>query len=358
MDCKIIKDLIPLSEEGLCSEESAAMIEEHIKDCKNCRMLYEKIPVDKKSAPVPDEQETFKKVNRKMKKLTWKSGICGLLLLAILGVLGYLTFGQITKMDGLHSFETIIQSLEVRKMAKYIADKDFDSLVKEQGHSFDEYIFLMYNGFFDEVEEIDKKILKETYEKDYGNTKVKNISVKSCYVQVSTEETYMIPNAVTYEYEDGRTLEVIFIKESDGLYKLYLPSYESADINSEFKAALGYFSYHTNYLTFDKSAENYYEEDYFNKEYYDEYIESRKNFNEAGFETDNIIQGERRFDKEKNMLYYDITIEASDDKGSAILTTRLYYDYLGFIPPERDTINVYTDNCTPELEEALYNFFG
>ena len=81
MDCKIIKDLIPLSEEGLCSEESKAMIEEHIKECENCRMLCEKMPVDSKSAPVPDEKETFKKVNRKMKKLTWKSGICGVLLL-------------------------------------------------------------------------------------------------------------------------------------------------------------------------------------------------------------------------------------------------------------------------------------
>lgn len=357
MDCKIIKDLIPLSEEGLCSEESKAMIEEHIKDCESCRMLYEKMPVDSKSAPVPDEKETFKKVNRKMKKLTWKSGICGVLLLAILGGLGYLTFGQITKMDGLHSFETIIQSLEVRKMAKYIADKDFDSLVHEQGHSIDEYIFI-YTGILDEVKEIDIKILKETYEKDYGNTKVKNISVKSRYLQVTTEDTYTIPNLVTYEYEDGRTLEVIFMKESDGLYKLRVPAYQLEDINSEFVAALGYFSYHTNYLKFDKSAENYYEEDYFNKEYYDEYIESRKNFNEAGFETNNIVQGERKFDKEKNMLYYDITIEASDDKGSAILTTRLYYDYLGFIPPEKDTMNVYTDNCTPELEEALYNFFG
>ena len=285
MNCNVIKDLIPLSEEGLCSEESAAMINEHIKDCESCRMLYEKIPMDKESAPVPDEKETFKKVNRKMKKLTWKFWICGVILLAILGGLGYLTFGQITKMDGLHSFETIIQSLEVRKMAKYIADEDFDSLVWEQGHSIDEYIFVMYTGILDEIKEIDKKVLKETYEKDYGNTKVKNISVKSRYLQVTTEDTYTIPNLVTYEYEDGRTLEVIFMKESDGLYKLRVPAYQLEDINSEFVAALGYFSYHTNYLKYDTTVKSCYEEDYFNKEYYDSYIESRKKFYEAGFET-------------------------------------------------------------------------
>lgn len=355
MDCKIIKDLIPLSEEGLCSEESTAMIEEHIKNCENCRMLCEKMPVDSKSAPVPDEKETFKKVNRKMKKLTWKSAVLGVLLAAILGVLGYLTFGQITKMDGLHSFETIIQSLEVRKMAKYIANKDFDSLVREQGHSFEEYIFVS-PSIIDEIKATDKKILKETYEKEFGNTKVKSISVYSEYWQTGfSDNSYSIYNFVFMKYEDGREIRFGFIKESDGLYRL-ISGYPSEENYSEFAVALNYFSYHKYYYSpYDDFANGKTD---FRKEYSDSYVESRKSFRKAGFKLDNCYQSEYNFDKEKNMLYYDITIEASDDKGSAILTTRLYYDYLGFYPPERDTINVYTDNCSPELEEALYNFFG
>lgn len=354
MDCKIIKDLIPLSEEGLCSEESAAMINEHIKDCESCRMLYEKIPMDKESAPVPDEKETFKKVNRKMKKLTWKFWICGVILLAILGGLGYLTFGQITKMDGLHSFETIIQSLEVRKIAKYIADKDFDSLVREQGHGVEEYIFGS-PSLIDDIKETDKKFFKETYEEEFGNTKVKSISVYSEYVQTGLiANSYSIFNYIFMKYEDGRELKFCAIKESDGLYRL-LSGYPSEENYSEFAAALNYFSYHRFYYNPYDFGTGY---NYFRKEYSDSYIESRKSFRKAGFKLDNCSQSEYMYDKEKNMLYYDITIEASDDKGSAILTTRLYYDYLGFIPPEKDTINVYTDNCTPELEEALYNFFG
>lgn len=354
MDCKIIKDLIPLYEEGLCSEESKAMIEEHIKDCENCRMLCEKMPVDSKSAPVPDEKETFKKVNRKMKKLTWKSGICGVLLLAILGVLGYLTFGQITKMDGLHSFETIIQSLEVRKMAKYIANKDFDSLVHEQGHGFVEYI-LGSPSLIDDIKETDKKIFKETYEKEFGNTKVKNISVYSEYSQTGlSKNSYSILNFVLMKYEDGREIKFGFIKESDGLYRL-ISGYPAEDNYSEFAYALNYFSYHKFYYNPYDFRSGY---NYFRKEYSDSYIESRRSFHKAGFKVDNFYQSEYNFDEEKNMLYYDITIEASDDKGKAILTTRLYYDYLGFYSPERDTITVYTDNCTPELEEAMYTFFG
>ena len=44
MKCEIIKDLIPLCSEGLCSEESRIAVEEHIKTCETCRLLYEKIP--------------------------------------------------------------------------------------------------------------------------------------------------------------------------------------------------------------------------------------------------------------------------------------------------------------------------
>lgn len=355
MDCKIIKDLIPLSEEGLCSEESKAMIEEHIKDCESCRLLCEKMPVDSKSAPVPDEKETFKKVNRKIKKLTWKSAVLGVFLAAILIPLAYLTFGQITKMDGLHSFETIIQSLEVRKMVKYIADEDFDSLVREQGHSFEEYIFGS-PSIIDDIKATDKKILKETYEKEFGNTKVKSISVYSEYWQTGfSDNSYSIYNFVFMKYEDGREIRFGFIKESDGLYRL-VSGYPSEENYSEFAVALNYFSYHKYYYSpYDDFANGKTD---FRKEYSDSYVESRKSFRKAGFEVDNCSQSEYNFDDEKNMLYYDITIEASDDKGSAILTTRLYYDYLGFYPPERDTITVYTDNCTPELEEAMYNFFG
>jgi hypothetical protein len=348
MDCKIIKDLIPLSEEGLCSEESAAMIEEHIKDCENCRMLCEKMSVDKKSAPVPDEKETFKKINRKMKKLTWKSAVLGVLLAAILIPLAYLTFGQITKKQGLHSFETIIQSLEVRKMVKYIADEDFDSFVEAQGHGVDEYIFDYYS-LLDSMLEIDKKNLKEAYEKDYGNTKVKSISVKSQYMQVCGAESYTVVNLATIEFEDNRKLGLWLLKETNGLYKLVSASDETEESDSTFIPALYYLSYHDAKILGTNN---------FKAEYYDSYIENQKKFLNAGFVEDNLYYSDIFFDDEKYMLYYDVTVEASDDMGKAVMTTRLYYDYLGFIPPERDTINVYTDNCTPELEEALYNFFG
>lgn len=130
MKCEIIKDLIPLAAEGLCSEESENEIAEHIRTCENCRLIYEKAPETTSEAlPIPDEKETFKKVSRTFRKLTLKSGITAVLLIAVLAVLGWLTYGQIAQYDGAVSFETIVQSFEVRRIAKYIANGDFDSYV-------------------------------------------------------------------------------------------------------------------------------------------------------------------------------------------------------------------------------------
>ena len=34
--CKIIEDLLPMYHDGICSEESAALVDEHLKECQNC----------------------------------------------------------------------------------------------------------------------------------------------------------------------------------------------------------------------------------------------------------------------------------------------------------------------------------
>lgn len=40
MDCNIIKDLIPLYKEGICSKESKELVEDHIKTCERCRSYF------------------------------------------------------------------------------------------------------------------------------------------------------------------------------------------------------------------------------------------------------------------------------------------------------------------------------
>ena len=36
-NCEIIKDLLPLYADGVCSKASASLVEEHISECESCR---------------------------------------------------------------------------------------------------------------------------------------------------------------------------------------------------------------------------------------------------------------------------------------------------------------------------------
>ena len=69
-DCEIIKDLIPLYVDGVCSEESKAKVEEHIEHCPDCLMTVERM---KSHLVLPMEDSSgvkgFKKfVNKKIRK--------------------------------------------------------------------------------------------------------------------------------------------------------------------------------------------------------------------------------------------------------------------------------------------------
>ncbi|MBR1592831.1 MAG: zf-HC2 domain-containing protein [Ruminococcus sp.] len=66
--CGVIQDLMPLYNEGLCSEDSIMLVEEHLQTCEECREIYGQldIPTVRKQSE-PSEAETFKKINKKLK---------------------------------------------------------------------------------------------------------------------------------------------------------------------------------------------------------------------------------------------------------------------------------------------------
>ncbi|MCR5481756.1 MAG: DUF4825 domain-containing protein [Clostridia bacterium] len=60
ISCNIIKDLLPLYIEGLTSEESNSLIEEHLKECEACRELYEEMKKDMCLGVTGEESSDFK----------------------------------------------------------------------------------------------------------------------------------------------------------------------------------------------------------------------------------------------------------------------------------------------------------
>ena len=67
-ECEMINDLLPLYIDGVCSEESKKLVEEHMKTCDSCRKTAEQMKSDL-ALPMKDSTDVkgFRKfVNKKV----------------------------------------------------------------------------------------------------------------------------------------------------------------------------------------------------------------------------------------------------------------------------------------------------
>ena len=78
MNCNIVKDLIPLYIDGCCCEESDKVVEEHIRDCGDCKRLLEDMKSSSDIITVSESPKTYSKLN------DWKASVLqsGLLFLS------------------------------------------------------------------------------------------------------------------------------------------------------------------------------------------------------------------------------------------------------------------------------------
>lgn len=67
--CSVIQDLLPLYAEELTSEESKALVEEHLPDCGDCRAMLEELKAPQ--PPVPREAIPMQHVKRLLRKQLW-----------------------------------------------------------------------------------------------------------------------------------------------------------------------------------------------------------------------------------------------------------------------------------------------
>ena len=80
--CGVIRDLLPLYTEELCSEESKALVESHLKNCPDCRSMKENM---KKAEPLPiDSGEGLKKIKKELKNRRFRTAAMAALLVFVL----------------------------------------------------------------------------------------------------------------------------------------------------------------------------------------------------------------------------------------------------------------------------------
>jgi hypothetical protein len=69
-DCKIVKDLLPLYFDGVCSDESRKLVEAHVKNCESCAKELEIISEyeERRNKQNGDEKKAFKKFSKQVRR--------------------------------------------------------------------------------------------------------------------------------------------------------------------------------------------------------------------------------------------------------------------------------------------------
>ncbi len=86
INCNIIRDLLPLYEDGVVSEDTAQLVREHLEGCPACREEYERMHAP---TPVPPDRDIslIQHMEREINKKSVLRFFCGVGVLAVLACL-------------------------------------------------------------------------------------------------------------------------------------------------------------------------------------------------------------------------------------------------------------------------------
>lgn len=72
--CKIVEDLLPLYHDGVCSEESKQLVEEHLSQCEQCRSLLHKIDEEIIAPAKSEDVKALEGISEAVRK-GWKKAL-------------------------------------------------------------------------------------------------------------------------------------------------------------------------------------------------------------------------------------------------------------------------------------------
>ena len=123
--CKVIQDLLPLYHDGVASPDTAALVEEHLKDCEACQEVFHRLQ-DASSLPLPvsgKEERKAEGLAKVKKALRKKRVIVVSIVAAVVLVLG-VSAGLLMNMRFLSAGLDALESISVEEDALTINLKD------------------------------------------------------------------------------------------------------------------------------------------------------------------------------------------------------------------------------------------
>lgn len=85
ISCDIIRDLLPLYHDDVCSTDSCKLIEEHIDKCKECKVELTKYDIEIKGVNNMEEVKSLKGISKKWKEDKKTAFLKGMAVVSIIG---------------------------------------------------------------------------------------------------------------------------------------------------------------------------------------------------------------------------------------------------------------------------------
>ena len=396
LNCKVIEDLIPLYCEGLCSDETRALVDAHIKDCDACRKLCKTTPQAAlpEAETIPDEAKVFKKVNRKMKKHRLVSYGLLILVALLLLLLARMSAAQLhrSKEDTFPSFESVFEQMHVRHLVKPIQNGDFSEITPLLSSLRNRNEDYAADHTYQDACRTAADMLNESYAAEYGNLKLKSVKTLSGYGDFGSAAGYdptFLQTSVSLIYENDRALFLYFIRSADGSYNIMADDsadhtsgeqYTDADTNifcrtmqylnepNLLSGSMFYSMLHqlgepvnpqpkfgekeTKTRTREETIASY-----FSQAYQESICANLTAFAEQ-YRITNCMITPMYYDEKTQQFCWDMVLRTKDDKGYAVLFTTFTRDLDGLIPQDVSKNRVDKDGCTPELADSLLHLFS
>ena len=104
LSCDIIRDLLPLYHDKVCSQQSCKLVEEHLASCKDCNLVLEQIHRDIKGVNDMDDTKPIQEIAKKWKRDKKSAFLKGTMLVSVLACIGcsiaYQAIGSYVAADG------------------------------------------------------------------------------------------------------------------------------------------------------------------------------------------------------------------------------------------------------------------
>ena len=173
MKCEIVKDLIPLYCEGLCSDETKAAVEEHVAGCQDCKGLLEAAGA-RFDTPEPEtydleKAQVLQGVKKRYSRIRWRA----VLLAVVIAVAIMSTAAGLYASHVYHKLFPDYPDIHLSRMVVR-ADPRFEGL-----ESYSEHIMLAWSG--------DKKVRELVLWNDVVDLEVHYFYTAPYHVEASGE---------------------------------------------------------------------------------------------------------------------------------------------------------------------------